>query len=148
MGLASGSGTIFPSTGDSWTASLLDVAQVLTDYLCAVRGCPAFTACPGSLPLCPAVVPFCSSLKEDAWGFATTNTVLPPRLYLPSSAAYLCTPLKHKLAHLPYTPPRPQGGSLASQLRSWSHEPKTGPSRPESWDRSPDPGGTGVASEA
>lgn len=129
--------------------------------------CKSLRCCPGAyrlplrgaglpsihgLPWLPAPVrpgvPFCSSLKEEAWGFATTNTVLPPRLYLPSSAAYLCTPLKHKLAHLPYTPPSPQGCSLASQLRSWSHEPKTGPARPESWDRSPDLGGTGVASEA
>ena len=143
MGLAGGSGTLFPS---NWRQ--LD--------------CKSIRCCPGAhrLPLHHAGLPsihglpwlsapvsrgvtFCSSLQEGALGFSATNTVLPPRLYLPSSAAYLCTPLNHRLTHLPYRPPSSQGGSLASQLRSRSHEPKIGPARPESWDRSPDLGGTG-----
>lgn len=105
MRWASGSGTLFPSTGDSWTASLLDRCRPGAHRL-PLRdvGLPSIHGWPWLPAPVSWGVTFCSSLQEGAWGFCTTNTVLPPRLYLPSSAADLCTPLNHRFTHLPYTP--------------------------------------------
>lgn len=138
VGLASGSGTHFPSTGDSCTMNPSGAAQVLTADICLIPH-------PRSLSLHDGIT-FCSPYKRGPGASPPPTAGLSPRLIFPALPPDPCTPPNRSLCPAALHTSQPLGwflGFPTQRLVPSSvsvREPRAGPDWPVSWDGSPDSG--------